>query len=133
MAPTIPRIGGSLTVGSVTHYFCGGSQHDAHIATRPKFTHAVRPELSDLRTKMRVEDACQKPLQETHHIDDGDSSPITFADWMNKIQRHMTLTRLDSIAYALVPNIASPNALGNITTDFAARKTESTEYSLFTQ
>jgi hypothetical protein len=132
MAPTIPRIGGSLTVGTVTHYFSGGGLHDANKATRPKSTHAVRPELSDLRTKMRVEDACQRPLEETHRIDDGDSSPITFADWMNQIQRHMTLTGLDSIAYVLVPTTTTPTALTAITTDFTTLKNTTDEYCLFT-
>jgi hypothetical protein len=89
--------------------------------------------VSVLCTKMRVEDTCQKPLEATHCIDDGDFSPITFVDWMNQIQRHMTLTVLDLIGYVLVPNIATLNALSNIVVDLAALKAETTEYSLFTQ
>ena len=102
MAPMIPRIGGSISAGTATHYYSGSGLHGHNKITRPKSCHAVRPEMSDLRTKMRVKDACSRALEETQRIDDGDSSPITFADWMNQIQRHMVLTGLDSIAYVLV-------------------------------
>jgi hypothetical protein len=133
MAPTIPRIGGSISAGTATHLYSGGGLHDHNKITRPKSCHAVRPEMSDLRTKMRVEDACSRALEETQRIDDGDSSPITFADWMNQIQRHMVLTGLDSIAYVLVAETTTPTALQNITTDFTTLKNQTDEYSLFTQ
>jgi hypothetical protein len=102
-ATTTPqhRIGGSKKVGSDDILFSGGGCLPHHRIAGPASSMAYRPD-SDLRSIMRVEEACTTPLDESKRIDEG-SSAVTFTQWTNDVKRHFVVNGLDSIAYILKP------------------------------
>lgn len=131
--PPLPRVGGYVQFGSDWIPFSGGGMQDKHRKDRPMATLAFRPK-TDLRSLMRVEESSSKPLEEVKRIDEGTSS-VTFAHWLNDVQRHFGNTGLDSVAYILKSNVASlpiPDFDGsNVSLD--TLKAATTEFDLFTE
>jgi hypothetical protein len=103
--PSNPRIGGYELFGNDYVFFSGGGCLKANRITEPQSSGAYRPD-SDLRSKMRVEEACVRPLDEAKRIDEG-ASVVTFTQWTNDVKRHFADNGLDSVAYVLKPKKAN--------------------------
>jgi hypothetical protein len=101
--PTQQRIGGSKKVGNDEILFSGGGTLPHHRISGPASSMAYRPD-SDLRSIMRVEEACTTPLDDSKRIDEG-SNVVTFTQWTNDVKRHFVGNGLDSIAYILKPKV----------------------------
>ena len=98
---TLPRIGGIKQLGKDAIPFSGGGSLTSHRISEPLSALAYRPE-TDLRSIMRVEEACTRPLEEAKRIDEG-ASTVTFTQWTNDVKRHFADNGLDSVAYVLKP------------------------------
>ncbi len=111
---TFHRIGGSKKPGSDEILFSGGGCRLAHRISEPTSSLAYRPDI-DLRSIMRVEEACTRPLDEAKRIDEC-SSVSTFTQWTNGVNRHFVDNGLDSIAHVLKPKMkgASLRDINNI-------------------
>ncbi len=96
---TTSRIGGSKKLGADEILFSGGGSLQAHRISEPASSLAYRPD-TDLRSIMRVEEACTRPIGDSKRIDEG-SSVVTFTQWTNDVKRHFVENGLDSIAYIL--------------------------------
>ncbi len=129
--PPLPRVGGHIQLGSEWIPFSGGGLHDANRKDRPLAALAFRP-TTDLRSLMRVEESSSKPLEEPKRIDEG-TSPVTFAHWLNDIQRHFSNTGLDSVSYVLKPTVASSPmpSFDGTPTSLSALKAATLECDLF--
>ena len=123
------RIGGSKKLGSDQILFSGGGCLKAHRISEPASSMAFRPD-TDLRSIMRVEEACTRPLDEAKRIDEG-SSVVTFTQWTNDVNRHFVDNGLDSIAYVLKPKVKGAS-LPDIN-DLTAVEKDCNEYNLFTE
>ena len=126
---TIPRIGGSKKLGSDEILFSGGGSLQIHRITEPSSSLAYRPE-TDLRSIMRVEEACTRPIDETKRIDEG-STVVTFTQWTNDVKRHFVDNGLDSVAYILKPK--KKGALLPDINNLTEVEKECNEYYLFSE
>jgi hypothetical protein len=88
--------------------------------------------MSDLWTKMRVEDTCSRPLEETQWIDDGENSPVTFADCKSNSAHGAGGSRFDCTCI-LEPETTTPQAQKAINTDFTTLNNMTYEHDLFTR
>ena len=127
--PPHPRIGGVKKLGSDWIYFSGGGSLQAHRVAEPSSVLAFRPD-TDLRSIMRVEEACTKPLEEAKRIDEG-VCPVTFTQWTNAVKCHFVDNGLDSIAYVLKPKVKNA-ALPDINS-LSTVERECNEYYLFSE
>ena len=109
--------------------FSGGGSLTAHRISEPASSLAYRPE-TDLRSIMRVEEACTRPLEEAKRIDEG-ASTVTFTQWTNEVKRHFADNGLDSVAYVLKPK-KKGNKLPDIN-DLTKVEQECHEYYLFSE
>lgn len=126
---TTPRIGGSKKLGSDEILFSGGGCLPAHRISEPTSSLAYRPD-TDLRSVVRAEEACTRPLDEAQRIDEG-SSAVTFTQWTNAVIRHFVDSGLDSVAYVLKPKkkgVPLPDI-----NDLSAVEKECNEFNLFSE
>ena len=86
----------------------GGGMFVLNKRVEPESSTAFRPQ-TDLRSLMRIEDACTEPLEESERIDvgsgQGNSTGTTLVAWLNAIQRKMCATGTDSVAYVIKPKL----------------------------
>ena len=125
----LPRIGGIIRIGTEDVLFSGGGCLPANRITDPLHTNVYRFD-SDVRSIMKVEEACTKPLDEAKCIDEGVSA-VTFSQWTNDVMRRFAGNGLDSIAYVLKPK--TPGASLPDINDLTAVERECNEYNLFTE
>lgn len=127
--PTDPRVGGHVLLGTEYIAFSGGGMLSTNRIERPVSANAYRP-TTDLRSLMRVEDSCSKPLEEAKRIDEGHST-VTFSHWMNDVSRHYRTHGLDSTAFVLKSSVPG-NLLPNFNTKTVEElQKECTEHNLF--
>ena len=91
-------------MGSENVMFSGGGCLPANRITEPLSSLAYRLD-SDIRSIMRVEEACTRAFEEAKRIDEGVST-VTFTQWTNDVKRHFADNGLDSVAFVLKPKRA---------------------------
>jgi hypothetical protein len=104
--------------------------HPKNRVSRAASSLAMRPD-DDLRSIMKAEEQCIKPLEETKRIDEGPSSTVAFSTWLNDIKIHMTYHGKDSVAYVPVPDLRNPPITITNINDHALTLTETVEWNLF--
>jgi hypothetical protein len=123
-------VGGVKTYGTKRVRYSGGGMHPKNHVSRAASSLAMRPD-NDLRSIMKAEEQCIKPLEETNRIDEGSSSTVAFSTWLNDIKIQMTYHGMDSIAYVLVPDLQNPPITITDINDHALTLTETVEWNLF--
>ena len=97
--PPMPTTGGLAEIGSTKIAFCGGGRLTSSRNSEPMSTNCYRP-TDDLKTQIRIEEICVKPLEEARRIDEGKCA-VTYSDWLKDVERHCIETGLDGCAYIL--------------------------------
>jgi hypothetical protein len=124
------RVGVVKTYGTKVVRYSGGGMHAKNRVNHAASSLAMRPD-DDLRSIMKAEEQCIKPLEEAKRIDEGPSSTVAFSTGLNDIKIHMTYHGMDSVAYVLVPNLRNPPITITDINDHALTLTVTVEWNLF--
>ena len=85
--PSQPRIGGIKKMGTENVMFSGGGCLPSNRITEPLSSLAYRLD-SDIRSIVRVEEACTRPFDEANKRIDEGVSTVTVTQWTNDVKRH---------------------------------------------